>query len=161
MRKFTCLIYAAFVASAAAGTYEVPAEEPLAALHIPDAWKTQEHGEYLEAGAPNGRAHLLIMAAERNKVAESMGEGDEVHSRRRRNQSRSQERKTRPGETEWKETSHDLLGGEGQAGRSQNPFSYCVSKHREPLLVAFWATPEAEKKYQGELKAILNSIQKR
>jgi hypothetical protein len=66
--------FSGLFASALAGTYKVPRDEPLAALQIPDRWQTKEHGEMIETMSPDGRWRFLVTQPEPSKITESMGE---------------------------------------------------------------------------------------
>jgi len=74
MRKFAAFLCVALVTPALSATHKVPADDPIATIQIPDKWQSKELGEGVEATSPDGAVCFLVVPAEANKVAESMGE---------------------------------------------------------------------------------------
>src|SRR2546423_7457675 len=73
--KNYALILLITAAPVLAGTYSVPQDEPIVSAKIPENWKVHQHEEFIEGTAPDGGVHVLVLAVEDTKVAESMGEG--------------------------------------------------------------------------------------
>jgi hypothetical protein len=152
--------FAGLFASALAGTYKVPPDEPLAALQIPDKWQTREQGEMIETVSPDGAWRLLVTRPEPNKIAESMGEvmryirntgGITVKA-----ESLKRERRKLNG-MDARCISWEAKDKNGDVEISFNVVSIAENK---PLLVALWGSPAAEKKYRTESNKILKSIRK-
>jgi hypothetical protein len=152
--------FAGVFASAFAGTYKVPPDEPLAALQIPDRWQTKEHGEMIETVSPDGAWRFLVTPPEPNKITESMGEvmryirntgGIIVKA-----ESLKRERRKLNG-MDARCISWEAKDKNGDVKISFNVVSIAENK---PLLVASWGSPAAEKKHRAELNRILKSIKK-
>src|SRR2546428_3122675 len=76
MRTFVldAFLCAGLVGSAFSATYNVPRDEPIATIRIPEKWQTKEYEERVEATSPDGAVCFLAIFPEANKVAETMGE---------------------------------------------------------------------------------------
>jgi len=156
----SCLLLfcTASIGLAAAGTYPVPEDEPVVSAKIPEKWKVQQHDEFIEGTTPDGTLHVLVLAVEGKKVAESLGEGIRyirgtgaivVKSGTAKHESttlnskplRSVSWDARDAKGEIKLRCHVIPGKEGR-----------------PVLLFFWGTPEADKKYDKEQRQILETI---
>jgi len=161
MWKFTAFLWAILITPAFSATHKVPADDPIATLEISDKWQTKELGEGIEATSPDGRVSVLIMPVEGRKVAESMGEamrylrgksGITVKSDSvRREQGKLNDMETRKFSWQGK----DMKGGDVEIR-----FTVVSIVQNKRLLVAYWGSPEAEKKRETELNKILLSIKK-
>lgn len=159
MRKYSQLFVLILAGSLSAGTYRVPEDEPIATIHIPEKWKTQQREEFVEATTPQGAAHVLVLPVERRKIAESMGEAMRYIRRTGTIKIKA--------DTEKRETAEIK-------GRHVRTFSWDATDKNQPinirchiisaiegkpLLVVFWGSLEGDKKYQRELRQILETVQ--
>ena len=161
MRKFAAFLCVALVTPALSATHKVPADDPIATIQIPDKWQSKELGEGVEATSPDGAVCFLVVPAEANKVAESMGEamrylrgknGITVKSDSvRREQGKLNEMETRKFSWQGK----DMKGGDVEIR-----FTIVSIVQNKRLLVAYWGSPKAERKRETELNKILRSIKK-
>src|SRR3989442_15302161 len=76
MRKsvLDAFLCAGLVGPAFSATYNVPRDEPIATIRIPEKWQAKEYEERVEATSPDRAVCFLAMPPEANKIAESMGE---------------------------------------------------------------------------------------
>jgi len=162
MQKFvvSVLLCAISIAPAISATHKVPGDEPLASIAIPDKWQTKEVGEAVQAISPDGTVFFLVMAAEPGKIAESMGEA----MRYLRNQGgltvKADTRKDEAGKLNGMDVQHVSWQGKNSKGDVTIRFAIVSIAQNRPLLVAYWCSPEAERKHRNELKKMLQSIEK-
>ena len=141
------------------GTHQVPDEEPIIKIQIPDKWKVREIGESLEATTGDGAAHVLVTPVEEKKVAESLGEairyvrntGGLVIRADSVKHDTAQVKDKRLHTVTWDATAKDqpvkircyiIEGAEGKR-----------------VVLVFWGSLEAEKKYRSHLDKILESVE--
>jgi hypothetical protein len=161
MWKFTAFLWAILITPAFSATHKVPADDPIATIEISDKWQTKQLGEGIEATSPDGGVSFLIMPVEGRKVAESMSEamrylrgknGITVKSDSvQREQGKLNDMETRKFSWQGK----DMKGGDVEIR-----FTIVSIVQNKRLLVAYWGSPEAEKKRATELNKILQSIKK-
>jgi len=161
MRKFTAFLCAILIAPAFSATHKVPADDPIASIEISDKWQSKELGEGIEATSPDGAVCFLVIPAEANKVAESMGEA----MRYVRNKSgitvKSDSIQRELGKLNGMETRKVSWQGKDMKGGDVTiRFTIVSIAENKPLLVAYWGSPEAEKKHEAELNKILRSLKK-
>ena len=159
MKGYALLLCLGFAQLAGAGTYSVPEDEPVISVKIPEKWKVQEHDEFVEGTTPDGTMHVLALAVEGTKVAESLGEG----VRYIRNtggivinaDTAKHETTTLKGKplrsVSW--DAHD------QKGEIKLRCHVISGKADKPAILFFWGTVDAEKKYHRELSQILETIE--
>ena len=160
MRKFTAFLCAVLVTPAFAATHKVPADDPIATIQIPNKWQTKEVGEGVEATSPDGAVHCLVMPVEANKIAESMGEAMRYLRNRDGITVKSESLKQDQGKLHGMETRNVSWQGKDMKGDVKIRFTIVLIAEKQPLLVAYWGSPEAEKKHEAELNKILQSIKK-
>jgi hypothetical protein len=156
MRSCALLGFCALTATVVAGTHQVPKDEPIATIGIPNDWKIQEHDEYLDTASRDGTVHILVLAAER-KVAESLGEAIRYV--------RNTGAVSIKAETEKKETGQfrgkPLTTLSWEATHNGAPITIrchvLSASQGKPLLIVFWGP--MNKKNQGDLSRILESVQ--
>ena len=159
MKYYAFLFCLGLAGGAGAGTYPVPQDEPVVSVKIPEKWKVQEHDEFIEGTTPDGTMHVLALAVEGTKVAESLGEG----VRYIRNSggvvinadSARHETTTLKGKP-VKRLSWDAHDQKGEIKLHCHVIS---GKNDKPALLFFWGSLEAEKKYDRELGQILETIE--
>jgi hypothetical protein len=160
MRKFAAFLCVALVTPALSATHKVPAEDPIATIQIPDKWRSKEVGEGVQATSPDGGVSLLVIPVERNKVAESMGEAMRYLRGRDGITVQSDSVKREQGKLNDMETTKVSWQGKDRKGEVKISFTIVSIAEKQPLLVAYWGSPEAEKKHEAELNKILQSIKK-
>lgn len=162
MRRFVldAFLCAGLAGSAFSATYNVPRDEPIATVRIPEKWQTKEYGERVEATSPDGAVGFIVIFPEANKVAETMGEVMR-YIRGKGGITVKPETRTRE---QGKLNSMEIVSlswvGKDDKGDIKIRFSSVSIAARKSLLVAYWASPEAEKKHQAELTKMLQSITK-
>jgi hypothetical protein len=161
MQKFvvSVLLCAGSIAPAISATHKVPGDEPIASVTIPDSWRTREFGECVEATSPDGAVFFLVMPAER-KIAESMGEAMRYLRNRGGITVKSETRKDESGKLNGMEVRNVSWQGKNSKGDVKICFAVVSVAENKPLLVAYWCSPEAEKKHRKGLDKILQSIAK-
>jgi hypothetical protein len=160
MRKFTAFLCAVLVTPAFSATHKVPADDPIATIQIPNKWQTKEYEERVEANSPDGAVHFLVMPVERNKIAESMGEAMRYLRNRDGITVKSDSVKHEQGKLSGMETRTVSWQGKDMKGDVKIRFAIVSIAEKQPLLVAYWGSPEAEKKHEAELNKILQSIKR-
>lgn len=160
MRKFTAFLCAVLVTPAFSATHKVPADDPIATIQIPDKWQSKEVGEGVEATSPDGAVHFLVMPVEANKIAESMGEAMRYLRNRDGITVKSDSVKHEQGKLSGMETRNVSWQGKDMKGDVKIRFTIVSITEKQPLLAAYWGSPEAEKKHEAELNKILQSIKK-
>jgi hypothetical protein len=159
MQKYLVLSFLTLAQSVSAGTYQVPGDQPVATFRIPDKWPTQQHEEFVEATAPNGAGHVLILPVEGSKVTESMGEAMRYLRRngtiRVKADSVKEERAKLKG-AELRVVSWDSTNN-NEAIKIRCQVVSVIDRKR--LLIVFWGSREVENKYRKELTTILESVQ--
>jgi hypothetical protein len=151
---------AGLLASALAGTYKVPRDEPLAAVQIPEGWKTKQHDELVETASPDGALRFLVLSPEAHKISESMGEVMRYIRNTGGITVKAESVKRELGELNGMEAQHISWEGKDKNGEVKIRFSIVSIAQNRILLVAFWGSPAAEKKYQAELTKMLKSVKK-
>ena len=151
-------LFAALFSAAPIPALAEPDDNPIADLSLPDDWKSERRGEYVEATSPDGQLHLIIVPAEGNKVNESIGEV--LRYLRAKDgitlKAESVERKsTKIQEVEASVVSWD---GRNQAGPVRISFIIVPAKNRSPMLLASWGMPQAAQKHEAALRKILVSM---
>ena len=162
MRKFilNAWLCAALVAPAFGATHKVPTEEPIATVSIPDKWPTKERAENIEATSPDGAMHFLVLQPEGRKVAEGMGE----IMRYIRNTGgivvQADSMKNEPGKLNGADVRNISWQAKNKDGDVTIKYIIMTMPENRSLIVAYWGSPAAEKKYQSDLKKMRQSIKK-
>ena len=154
---FLCAV---LVTPAFSETHKVPADDPIATIQIPNKWQSKEVGEGVEANSPDGALHFLVLPVEANKIAESMGEAMRYLRNRDGITVKSDSLKQEKGKLHGMETRNVSWQGKDTKGDVKIRFTIVSIAEKQPLLVAYWGSPEAEKKHEAELNKILQSIKK-
>ena len=162
MRKLilhSCL-YSGLLASAFAGTYKVPRDEPLATVQIPQRWQTKEQDELLETASPDGSLRFLIVRPEANKITESMAEVMRYIRNNGDIKVKAESLKRESGELNGMRVRHLSWEGQNKNGEVKIRFSVISITEKRFLLAVFWGSPTAQMKYHAELNRILKGIKK-
>jgi hypothetical protein len=162
MRRFVldAFLWAGLVGSAFSATYNVPRDEPIATVRIPEKWQTKEYEERVEATSPDGAVCVLVMPPEGNKIAESMGEVMRYIRGTGGITVKAETLKREQGKLNGLEVKNFSWLGKDEKGNIKIRFTIVSLPDKKSLLVAYWTSPEAEKKHQTELTKILQSIKK-
>ena len=157
--KYALLFWLGVAPFACAGTYPIPHDEPVIAVKIPEKWKVQEHEEFVEATVPDGTMHVLALAVEGTKVAESLGEGIRYIRNTGGIVLKSDSAKHEATTLKGKPLRSLSWDGRDQKGEIKLQCHVVPGKNDKPALLFFWGTADAHKKYQGELSEILGTIE--
>lgn len=145
--------------SACGGTYLVPEDEPVVSVRIPEKWKVQEHDEFVEGTAPDGTMHVLALAVEGTKVAESLGEGVRYIRNSGAIVIKADSAKHETTTLKGKPLRSVSWDAHDQKGEIKLHCHVVSGKNDKPALLFFWGTLEADKKYHRQLKEILETIE--
>jgi hypothetical protein len=160
MRKFAAFLFLAMVTPALAASHKVPADNPIATIQIPDKWHTREIGEGVEATSADGAVCFLVIPVEGKKVAESMGEAMRYLRGKGGITVKADSVKHEQGKLNGMDVRKVSWQGKDQKGDVQIRFTIVTMAENKPLLVAYWGSPDAEKKHGAELNKMLQSIKK-
>jgi hypothetical protein len=160
MKKFFfgAFLCVGIVAPAFAGTHKVPPDEPIVTVQVPDKWQTTERGEHIEAISPDGAVSFLVMPAEAKKINEAMGEAMRYLRNKGGITVSADSMKREKGQLNGMDVKHVSWQGKNQKGDVKIKFKIMSVPEGNPVIVVYWASPEAEKKYQKELNKMLQSI---
>jgi hypothetical protein len=153
-------LFAGLWASALAGTYKVPPDEPLATLKFPDRWQTKEHGEITESASPEGAWKFLVTRPEPSKITESMGEVMRYIRNTGGITVKAESVKRDSGTLNDLDTRSLFWEAKDKNGAVKITITVVSIAKNEPLLLASWGSPAAERKYRAELDKILKSLKK-
>jgi hypothetical protein len=141
-----------------AGTVSVPQDDPIATVRFPNKWKVDVHPEYVEAVPPDRATHLMVLPVEGRKVAESVGEAIRYIRRTGailiKPDSMKNETTTVKGR-QLRRLSWDAVSSDQAIIIRCHVVPVADGKQ---LLVIFWGSPEAEKKYRSELNNVFESL---
>ncbi len=151
---FLCVL----VPSTFAETHNVPADEPIISVRVPDKWHSKEHGEYLEAASPDGAVSFLVLPAESRKINEAMSEAMRYLRGKSGIRVRADSVKREEGQLNGMNVKNVSWQGKNQQGDVNISFKIISIPEKKPMLVCYSASPDAEKKHQKELDKILQSI---
>jgi hypothetical protein len=157
---FGALLCVGLLSSTFAGTHKVPPDKPIVTVQVPDKWKTTERGEHIEAVSPDGGVSFLVMPAEARKINEAMGEAMRYLRNRDGITVNGDSEKREEGKLNGMDVKNVSWQGKNQKGDIRISFKIMSVPERKPVIVAYWASPEAEKKYQKELNKMLQSIKR-
>jgi hypothetical protein len=160
MRKFLCgaFLCVGLLTAALAGTHKVPPDEPIVTVQVPDKWRTTEHGEHIEAISPDGTVSFLVMPAEAKKINEAMGEAMRYLRNKGGITVKGESMKREEGQLNGMDVKHVSWQGKNQKGDVKISFKIMSVPEGNPVIVVYWASPDAEKKHQKELNKMLQSI---
>jgi tRNA U34 2-thiouridine synthase MnmA/TrmU len=141
-----------------AGTHKVPPGEPIVTVEVPDKWKTTERGEHIEAISPDGAVSFLVMPAEAKKINEAMGEAMRYLRNKDAITVRADSMQREAGQLNGMDVKNVSWLGKNQKGDVKINFKIMSIPEGKPVIVVYWASPDAEKKHQKELNKMLQSI---
>lgn len=151
------LTLVALAATAFAGTYKLPKENPIASIAFPEGWKVELEDEGLDATSADDAISINI---EFHAVEDLAGAIKDtlVHLAKS---------KVKIDQATQKKTEADVKGitvvnidwdGEDEDGKCKISLTVLAVTPTKALLMLYWATPEGEKKHEKELGAIQESI---
>jgi hypothetical protein len=141
-----------------AETYSVPKDESVVSVKMPENWKIKEHEEFIEGTAPDGAVHVLVLAVEGTKLAESMGEGVRYIRNTGAIVIKDGRGKTNSTMMNGKPVQSICWDGRDPHGEIKLHCHMVSGRNDKPALVFMWGSPAAEKKYDRKLKLILEHI---
>src|ERR1700730_1457998 len=159
MQRFAAFLFLLLVASAVAAIHNVPEEEPIATVAIPDKWQIKQIGEAMDARSPDGTLHFLVTPVDRGKVSETMGEAMRYIRGTGGIVFRPDSRKIEAGDTNGIDAQHLMWLGKDKSGDVKARFTVFLLKD-QPLVAVYWGSPAAEKKYQAALNKMLESLKR-
>jgi len=151
------LILTALVASASAGDYKLPKDQPIASVSFPEGWKVEASDESVDASSSDEEIYINI---EFNDADSLEGAIEETFGYLKKNKvkiDKATEKKTEADFHGMKVVNFDW-DGEDSDGKCKISLSILGVTPKKALLMLYWASPEGEKKHQKELDSILNSI---
>jgi hypothetical protein len=160
MKKFLAgaFLCVGLLAPVFAGRHKVPPDEPIVTIEVPDKWKTTERGEHVEAISPDGAVSFLVMPAEAKKINEAMGEAMRYLRNKDGITVKAESVKREAGQLNGMDVKHVSWQGKTQKGDVKINFKIMSVPEGKPVIVVYWASPDAEKKHQKELNKMLQSI---
>jgi hypothetical protein len=151
----------AFYAAAFAGNHNVPPDEPIASVSIPDKWDTKEVGERVEAVSPEAAVRFVIIPVERGKTAETVGELMRYIRNRDGVVVDANSRRSDSGKLNAADVRYISWQGKAQAGKIDIKFVILTIAENQPLVAVYWGTSDAVEKYRGPLDRILGSVREK
>ena len=151
------LIVTALVASASAGTYKLPKDEPIASVTFPEGWKVEAADESVDASSDDEAIYINI---EFNDADSLEGAIEETFGYLKKNKVKFDKATEKKSEGEFngmKVVNYDWEG-EDSEGKCKISLAVLGVTPKKALLMLYWASPEGEKKHEKELNAILSSI---
>jgi hypothetical protein len=150
----------AFLASAWAGDFKLPDQNPVASFSIPASWKPAEYEDGVEAVSDDQSVYIAVEATDlssQSAIEDAMKaslsylkkKGVEV------DQSTAKQKQAKLNgmdvvDVDWR--------GKDSEGDCIVSLTVVVASGTKGLLVTYWASPEGEKKNSQEVIGILNSI---
>jgi hypothetical protein len=158
MLRFAISVCALLATPAFSATHKVPEDEPLVTIEIPDEWQTKEVGESLQATAPKDPVYVLVVPPEGIKFAETMGEAMRYIRGTGGIVVKADSEKRERGKINGMEARYFSWQAKDKNGDIKIRFTILFIAERKGMLIATWGPPEVQKKYEADLKKILESI---
>lgn len=153
------LISCALVASAFAKTYQLPEEESIMSITVPDSWDTDEIEDGIESTSPDGEVYFYAEMTDADNVKEAMteavkylqGKGVTVDADSAKQQ-------------EGKVNDMDVVSvswdGKDKDGAAKISLTVVAVTKGQGVLLVYWGSAEGEKKNEADLAKISDSIKK-
>jgi hypothetical protein len=158
VKSYLLLFCVVSIRVAYAGTYPVPQDEPVVSAKIPEKWKVQQHEEFVEGTTPDGTLHVLVLAVEGKKVAESLGEGVRYIRNTGAIAVKAHSAKHESTTLNGKPLRSVSWDARDQKGEIKLRCHVISGKDGRPALLFFWGSAEADRKYDKEQRQILETI---
>jgi hypothetical protein len=137
--------------------YKIPEEDSLAQIEFPDDWDVTAEGDMVNATSDDGEIYILV---EMNDSDSIEGAVEEKFAFLKKNKV-TVDKKTQK-QTDVKINGMDVSDlswdGKDKDGPCKISMSFVGVDKDHALVMLYWASPEAEKKYGDELTKILMSI---
>ena len=158
MKKSVALLSLVLIGSIFAETYRVPQEDPVAIVRLPANWKTQHHEEFVESTTSDGSQHVLVLPGEGRKVAEAMNEAMRYIRRKGTIKVNAASEKRANADASGKQVKTFSWDATQKDKPIKIHFHVVSVLEGKPLIVVFWESLEAERKYQRDLNTILKTL---
>jgi hypothetical protein len=153
----TALIISALAASAFAGTYKLPKENPIASIAFPDDWKVKVEDESVDAESADEEVSIYVEFNDAGSIEGAIQEIFGYLKKEKVTIDKSTEKKT-----EAKFKGMDVVNydwdGEDEDGKCKISVAIIGVTPKRGLLLLYWASPAGEKKHEKALAAIQESI---
>lgn len=152
-------VIAALTLTGAAKTYNLPEEETLATIEIPDSWETDQTDDGIETTSKDGGVYFYAEVTDADNVAEAMEEGVKYLKEKgvTVNDSSMKKQQGKLKDMDVVDISWDGKDKDGEAKVSLMVVSITNDKG---VLFVYWASPEGEKANQADLEKIVQSLKK-
>ena len=151
------LILTGLVATASAGSYKLPKDEPIATVTFPEGWKVEASDESLDASSSDDEIYINIEFNDAESLEGAIEESFGYLKKNKVKIDKATEKKTE-GELNGLKVVNFDWDGEDSEGKCKISLAVLGVTPKKALLLLYWASPEGEKKHQKELDAILSSI---
>jgi hypothetical protein len=158
MQKLAAVLSVVLASSSFAATHKVPPDDPFATLQVPDKWAVKEIGEGIEATSPDAAVSFVVTPVEGTKVNESIGEVMRYLRNRDGITVTADSIKNEKGKLNGMETQNVSWQGKDKKGDVEIRFVIPTVREKKLLILAYWCSPQAEKKHEAELKKMLQSV---
>jgi len=154
------LLLGLFLTPAFAKTFNLPDENTMATITIPDAWKSKEIDKGVEAQSADSEVYFAVEATTRKETDKTIDEAIEF----------LKEQGVTVDPASAKQTTGTINGMEGvdvtwtgkdKEGSAVISLSILMVNSNDALLLTYWGSPEGTKKYSKELGEILHSVKKK
>jgi hypothetical protein len=139
-------------------TVPVPNDESVATVEIPNDWRRQETGEFLELTTPDGVFHVLFLSPEGKKVGESIGEA--IRYIRRDGAITVKPGSLKRDTSKFRGRDMSMLSWQGDA-RNQPIDIRCYVipiTTSDTFLAVAWGSTEAHQQYGAPFRRLLDSL---
>jgi hypothetical protein len=142
-----------------AGVHNVPRDEPIATITIPDDWKTAEIDHRIETASPDAKVHLAVEKTESDSIKECVAAALKYLT----------SKGVTPTESSMKQAEGTLAGievvdiswdGKDAGAPTKVRLIIVPVTKTQGLLVIYWLAPPDEKKHADALASIARSIRK-
>ena len=150
----------ALLASAWAGDYKLPDQNPVASFTIPASWKPAEYEDGVEAASDDQSVYIAVEATD-------LSSQSVIEDAMKASLSYLKKKGVEVDQSTAKQSQAKLNGmdvidvdwrGKDSEGDCIVSLTVVVVTGNKGLLVTYWASPEGEKKNAQEVVGILNSI---
>jgi hypothetical protein len=149
-----------FAAPAAAETYKIPDDAPIATINVPDdGWDVTMIDRGIEASTDDDEVYLAIEGVPMKNLVELVGDTVKYLNRAGVSVDKATEKET-TGTINGMEM-HDIgWGGKDKDGDVLVHLMIVAVTPKQAVLFTYWASPEGDKKYDEQIVKIIRSIKK-
>ncbi len=149
-----------FAGPAAAETYKIPEDSPVATVTVPDkGWDVTAIDRGIEASTDDDEVYLAIEGVPMKKLVELVGDTVRYLSRAGVSVDKSTEKETE-GTINGMEM-HDIgWAGKDKDGDVLVHLLIVTVSSSSAVLFTYWASPDGDKQYEDEIVKIIRSIRK-